>query len=100
MNQILEGAVRGATETFWKTLGKRVVTVAVTTTVEWSIRNGLDIWRRKKLKADFRAMDQRFKAEDEARKKEKESEEASEKKDEEVDEGSPTDVEPPSPEDV
>ena len=55
VNQIVAEAVKGATETFWKTLGKRVVTVAVTTTVEWSIRNGLDIWRRKKLKADFGA---------------------------------------------
>jgi hypothetical protein len=60
-----------AKKSFWGGLGRKVVETAVITSVEWSIRNGLDIWRRKKLKADFREMDQRFKAEDAAAKKAK-----------------------------
>ena len=62
-----------AKKSFWGGLGRKVVETAVLTSVEWSIRHGLDIWRRKKLKADFREMDKVFKAEDAAEKKAKQT---------------------------
>ncbi len=93
-----------AKKSFWGSLGRRVVETAVITSVEWSIRNGLDIWRRKKLKADFREMDKRFKAEDEAAKKAKKSEdEGGDEKTEDVNYEEPSPeagndvVEPPAP---
>ena len=91
-----------AKKSFWGGLGRKVVETAVLTSVEWSIRHGLDIWRRKKLKADFRDMDKVFKAEDEAEKKARKStgEEGS-KEDVNYDEPGPEAgndvVEPPGP---
>lgn len=68
MTKILEEIAKEATKSFWREIGEAFVRKAVETAVVESIKMNLDIWRRLKLKREFRELDKQFRAEDAAAK--------------------------------
>ncbi|MEM1349703.1 MAG: hypothetical protein AAGI01_14170 [Myxococcota bacterium] len=68
MTKILEELAKEATKSFWREVGEAFVRKAVETVVVESIKMNIDIWRRLKLKREFRELDKQFRAEDTASK--------------------------------